>query len=397
MCLQPLPTGINEAAIQARIQKLAAPTLESEKKRLQEEYSAKLRATEDETRQKLQRKFQLSLRAAETRARQDAERRAKAQLADVKKRANQAEARIRKEFDQARKQEQVRLKREAALDARRDAQQSEAALEKLKIQHNRERIRYEESIGNLKGQLEDVSRKLEKRSGEQFGTEAERDLHKELTDAFPGDRIGRIGRGVKGADIEHKVMDGAKVAGIIVYESKNTSKWDKKFIAQAKKYRTQYMTPHVMIVSRVLPPKHTGLCVQSGVPVVDVCMAVELATIIREGVIEIAKLKLTGSFNEDKSRELYEYVVSDKFCTRFRQIADQIVSLQELQNREKTSHERVWEEESRIHETIRGSHVTVEAQIDAIVKGGSSKRGQKIPLRAETWGISGNGKALSSY
>jgi Uncharacterized protein conserved in bacteria (DUF2130) len=64
---------------------------------------------------------------------------------------------------------------------------------------------------------------------------------------FPNDKIERIGRGVKGADIVHEVMDGAKAAGRVIYESKNTSIWQNGFIAQAKKYQTQYETPHVLV------------------------------------------------------------------------------------------------------------------------------------------------------
>jgi hypothetical protein len=172
----------------------------------------------------------------------------------------------------------------------------------------------------LQGQLDNLSRKLEKQSGEQLGAEAELDLFTELKHAFPGDRIERIGRGVKGADIVHQVMDGTKVAGRIIYESKNTSDWTKSFIAQAKKYQTQYETPHVLIVSRVFPSKEKGLCVVKDIPVVERRTAVALATVIREGVIEIAKLKLSGKFHDEKSQELFEYIVGDKFCTRFREM-----------------------------------------------------------------------------
>jgi len=127
---------------------------------------------------------------------------------------------------------------------------------------------------------------------------------------------------VKGADIVHEVMDGSKVVGRIIYESKNTSIWQNGFIAQAKKYQTQYETPHVLIVTRVFPSKRKGLCVVRDIPVVERRTAVALATIIREGVIEIAKLRLSGKFHDEKSQELFEYIVGHKFCTRFREMAE---------------------------------------------------------------------------
>jgi hypothetical protein len=243
----------------------------------------------------------------------------------------------------------------------------------------------------LQGQLDNLSRKLEKQSGEQLGAEAELDLFTELKHAFPGDRIERIGRGVKGADIVHQVMDGTKVAGRIIYESKNTSDWTKSFIAQAKKYQTQYETPHVLIVSRVFPSKEKGLCVVKDIPVVERRTAVALATVIREGVIEIAKLKLSGKFHDEKSQELFEYIVGDKFCTRFREMAENIASLREQQQKERTWHENAWQAESKIHERIEGRHREVDAQIRAIVRGSSRRETLKVAPGSELLRGSVNG------
>ena len=159
---------------------------------------------------------------------------------------------------------------------------------------------------------------------------------------------------MKGADIVHQVMDGTKVAGRIVYESKNTSNWQNGFIAQAKKYQTQYETPHVMVVTRAFPLKLKGLCVLNGIPIVEKRVVVALATVIREGIIDIARL-LLSKFRDEESQELFEYIVGDKFCTRFREIAEGVASLREQQQKERTWHENAWQAEAKIHERIKSS------------------------------------------
>ena len=141
--------------------------------------------------------------------------------------------------------------------------------------------------------MKSLNRQLEKKSGEQFGEMAELDLFAELKCAFPTDRIERVGRGVKGADIVHTVMDGNTVAGRIVYESKNVSTWQNAFIEQAKKYHAQYETPYVIVVSRVFPKKQRGMCVVDDVPVVEPRLATTLAAVMRDGILEIAKLRPT--------------------------------------------------------------------------------------------------------
>ncbi len=330
--------------------------------------------------------------AAETEsAKREAERGVKKQLLDAEKRVKNADDRRQREVEQARKEVENRLEKEVARNVRLSARENEAKLEKLQAERERDKVRYEANSAKLQGQLDDLSRKLEKQSGEQLGSEAELDLFTELRHAFPDDKIERIGRGVKGADIVHEVMDGTKVVGRIIYESKNTLNWQNGFIAQAKKYQTQYETPHVLIVTRVFPSKEKGLCVVKEIPVVERRTAVALATVIREGVIEIAKLRLSGKFHDEKSQELFEYIVGDKFCTRFREMAENIASLREQQQKARTWHENAWQAESKIHERIEGRHREVDAQIRAIVRGSSRGEKLKVAPGSETWEGAVNG------
>jgi hypothetical protein len=414
LCSQPLPEAINEKELQDRIQKLASPVLAVEKKKLNEEFETQLVAVREIARQRAERQFQQQLRTAEERAqraeknnekelkrlqkdyserlagetesaKQNAERSVKKQLLEAEKRAKDADDRRRKEVEQARKEVENRLEKEVARTIRVTTRDNEAKLDKLQSDRERDKIRYEANSAKLQGQLDDLSRKLEKQSGEQLGSEAESDLCTQLKHTFPTDQIERIGRGVRGADIVHEVMDGTKVVGRIIYESKNTSHWDKSFIAQAKKYQTQYETPHVLVVTRTFSSKHKGLCVVGDIPVVARPTAVALATVIREGVIEIAKLRLSGKFQDEKSQELFEYIVGNKFCTRFREMAESIDSLREQQKKERTWLENAGEAESKIHERIEGRHREVDAQIRAIIRGGSDGAMLKLGAKSENW------------
>lgn len=385
VCGQVLPAAINQNELQVRIQKLASPALAAEKKKMKEEFAAQLDAALEKTRHNAERQFQEKIRAVELRAKQDAQRDVKKQLLEAEKRAKDAEDRIRKEVEQTRKETENRLKKEVERNNLLATAENERKLQRLQGEREKEKIRYEAESAKLQGKLEDLSRKLEKQSGEQLGAEAEVDLFTELKYAFPEDRVERIGRGVKGADIVHEVREGTKVVGRIIYESKNTMSWQNEFIAQAKKYKTQYETPHVMVVTRVFPSKNKGLCVVRDIPVVDKRMAVALATVIREGIIEIAKLRLSGKSSDEKSQELYKYIVGDKFCTRFREMAEGVDALREQQRKERDWHENAWQVGSKIYERIEGRHREVEAQIKAIVRGSTGSETLKLAASSETW------------
>jgi hypothetical protein len=140
-----------------------------------------------------------------------------------------------------------------------------------------------------------------------------------------------------------------------------------------------------MVVTRVFPSKHKGFCVVKDIPVVEPRMAIALATVIREGIIEIAKLTLSGNSRDGKSHELYEYIVGDRFCTRFRELAEGVDSLRMQQQAAKRWHENAWQTETKIHEQIASRHREVDAHIRAICRGIPQAEKPKMPSKSDAW------------
>jgi hypothetical protein len=378
LCGQLLPHAIDHEMLQSRIQKLSSPALATERRRLKKEADDRVNAAVLQS----QRDAERRIAAAEQRARADAKRDMARQLQDAEKRVKAADDRRQADIQRARREADVQAKKDNAHAMRLAAAQYDARFQKFEADRERERSRDAERTASLQSKVDDLSRRLANQSSEQLGSEAERDLLAELRAAFPLDDLKSIGRGVKGADILHSVMDGSKVVGKIVYESKNTLQWLNEFIVQAKKYRTQYETSHVMIASRVLPGKQKGFCVWKGVPVIESRLAVALATIVREGIIEIAKLRVSGDSRDGKSQELYEYIVGEKFCARFRELAEGVDSLRSQQQAERRWHDRAWQEESRLHDLIASRHSEVDAQIRAICRGSLTLEGTRMPARS---------------
>jgi hypothetical protein len=297
----------------------------------------------------------------------DAERKTDTKVAQAKKEAAEAARLMKGQFDDLNRKltEAERKRASEVAKARKEA--AEDAKEKEQLRHTVETSR-------LQSKVEELSRQLEKKSGEQFGEEGELDLYAELLREFPSDTIQRVGRGVKGADILHTVMDGNKEAGCIVYESKNVSTWQNAFIDQAKKYHTQYETPYVMVVSRVFPKKQRGMCVVDEVPIVEPRLATTLAAVMREGILEIAKLRLTKVGSDGKAQELFTYIVGNEFQTRFREVADAVDGLKELQKAERTWHENTWTKESRLHSQLESRHREINAKLQLIATEGGERR-----------------------
>lgn len=367
LCKQPLPESISPSDLQSRIHRLAEPALAAEKQRLQKEMRDRLDEARSLERKKCEAELEARLQAEKDRAKREAQNEAAAEIKAANRRAAQAEADANKAGRQREREysQKLRLEMEKVLAKAEDKHEADLARERK--DREKEKVRYEAENARLRTEVNAISRKLERQSGERLGEESELDLFAELTRAFPQDDIKRVGRGTKGADIVHRVMDGTNEAGKIIYESKNVQDWHNSFIAQAGKYSAQYETPYVMIVTRAFPRKERDFCIVQKIPVVRPRMAVALARVMRDGVLAIGRLRLSGAGRDQKALELLDYLVSDRFITRFKSINDGVDALREQQQKEKNWHENAWESRSALHDKIDKSRREIDAQLQTIL------------------------------
>lgn len=411
LCGQPLPQAMTQIQLQQKMSELASPALAAERGRLKEEYEVKLlaereiarqraerqvqqelkeatraaqkaREEKDEIVRKLQKEFQQRLLTAQETGKRDAERTFKGELAESKKRADAAEKRLAREVEEARREAERRVQKQMADEVRLATRENEARVDKIQAEREKERARHELSVAQLQGKLELLTRKLEMQSGERRGDEAEMDLFADLEAAFPRDNIKRVGKGVKGGDIIHEIVDTGNVVGRIVYESKNVSTWQNAFVVQAKRYQTQYDTQFVIIVSTAFPRKEKDLCIVNRIPVIRPRMAVTLASVMREGIVEIGRLRTSAGGRDSKVQQLFDYIIGDKFSTRFRDIAETVNDLRSHQQKERNWHANAWETQAKLHDRIEGSHRDIGAQIDTVIRTESRKRPLSIAASA---------------
>lgn len=365
LCGQPLPKGVDRQEIQRQLEKITAQARARERRSLERGFHDRLHERLEAERKRFQR---------------EAERQVERELIDARRRAERAESEKAREVDRVRRDSEKREERAVRMAAQIAAKQSRAEIEKLEAARQKDRARHEADRARLQAQLDLLSRKLEKQSAEQLGAEAEVDLLAQLRTAFPGDRIEPIRRGAKGADIVHDVMEESKRLGRIVWESKNVSTWSNRFVSQAKQYQTQYETPHIVIVSRAFPQKKKGLCILKRIPIVEPRMAISLAAIMRDGILAVGLMRATQAGRNQKAIELWEYISSEKFKTRFLEMADCIESLREQQQKERDWHENTWQAEAKLYDKIDARRREIDAHLRTIVRPMAKPR--VVPMRA---------------
>jgi hypothetical protein len=227
-------------------------------------------------------------------------------------------------------------------------------LKTLEERRHRDELALKETIGELQRKAEDKDRR-------HFGPEGEEELIRVLREQFPGDRIEHRG---KGGDVLHVIIDGGHSAGVVVYEVKRTAGWQLAYLRQTKAAMEMHGTPYGVLVTRSLPAKASGMCVLGGVIVTEPAIATQVVAVLREGIVAIARLRLSEEGKAGKSAALFDYMRSQEFTTAIRRVQEKIAELRNGLAREKSLHDGWW----RAREQHYGGILREAGGIDARVR-----------------------------
>ena len=343
-------------------EKLAAAkstTLEAECQRLREaSQDAEARAVEaraqlEQVAAERVRKAEAERDAAQIQARESAqrERLLKQSVEDeVTRRVSQATS----EADLRRQKELTEMRAILTRDKDQEVIRQKAAF-------NREREGYQVK-------LKDLERQLQRQTAQELGEGAEIDLFEALVEAFPEDRIFRVPRGSAGADIHHEVRASGDPCGLIVYDSKNRQAWQYSFAEKLRTDQLEAKADHAILTTAAFPSGHRELCIESEVIVVSPARAVAVAQLLRYALIRMRLLTLSTREKATKMGQLYQFMTSESFWQRFREIEGTVQAVLDVDAEEKKAHDRVWRDRGRL--LMKQKHLVQELdlEIDGILQ-----------------------------
>jgi hypothetical protein len=319
---------------------IASRAAEAERRKVEAEAAKEQKRLADE----LKRVQAESARMAKDKARQ--EKAAEAERQRVEKEAAARIARVEKDAER-------RLAKEIAIrlsDAKQEAARAHLrVIEDLKGELQKQDERHHREVEGLNRAITDLKQKAEAHNRSHFGPEGEEHLLAALKKAFPTDDITLIG---KRGDIIHAIRENGQSFGVIVYECKNTSTWTLDYTRQLKKAMLHHRTGYGLLVSRTLPRKASGMVTENMVLVVEPHLAVEVATLLRDAIVELGRMRMSEYGKAAKTEELYRYLRSDEFSNAVRRIGDKIGDLENSLQREKSSHEGWWDAREQAYRTI---------------------------------------------
>jgi len=239
-----------------------------------------------------------------------------------------------------------------------------------------ERTKSFEETQALRQKLEDLTRKLEGKSAHELGEGSEIDLFEQLRDAFQGDHIQRVPKGVSGADVIHEVVHNGRVCGKIIYDAKNRDSWQNGFATKLKADKLAQAADHAVLSSNKFPKDKSQIHTQDGVIVANPARVLVIAEILREQIVRMHELRASEEAREEKTVALYAFVTSDHFKQLLEQVEAQAGKILELDSKEQEAHRRVWDQRGKLIRTIQKARADLTFEVDRII--GTAGNGPQV-------------------
>jgi hypothetical protein len=245
--------------------------------------------------------------------------------------------------------DEKRARENAELDAQR-----KMALEEAKIREQvqkdadeRQRLNLaakEKTITDLQKALDDAQRKAAQGSQQLQGEIMELDLEKALADAWRDDDITPVPKGVNGADIAHTVRSPRGTdCGLMLWEIKRTKNWTEGWIPKLKEDVRSAKAAVAIIVTEAMPKQlEEDMGRLQGVWICKPKMAIVLGTLLREGLLNVARQKALADNRGDKAEALYNFVTSHEFVQQIENMVDTYSEMASQIQKERIAYQRIW-------------------------------------------------------
>lgn len=295
-----------------------------------------------------------------------------------KERMAAQEAALKTEFAEQQRQMAAKAAAETAAQvekARKEASKVAAAALAPKVaeavaqavQTERTKV-YGEKLA-LEQQLEDMKRKLQRKSAHDIGEPAEVDLHAALTAAFPEDRISRVAKGVRGPDVIVEVVYQSVVAGKIILDSKDHKAWQNKFASKLRDDQIAANADFAILSTTVFPAGKQHIHVQDNVIVASPARVPVLVELLRRLVIQNHLLKLSIEARSEKADAVFDFITSAACSDLFERVAKLTSEMDAIDRAEIAGHEKVWSRRADLNRAIRSAYEEFAGTVQRIIGG----------------------------
>jgi len=242
------------------------------------------------------------------------------------------------------------------------------ALQKAQVEAvNAEKARAFKERQQLDAKLESLQRQLQRQTANELGEGAEINLFEALKAAYPDDQVTRVKKGTAGADIVHRIIHNRRVCGVILYDSKNRDAWRNDYATKLRQDQLAEQADHAVLASRVFPSGARQVCLQDGIIIANPARVLALVEILRQHVVLVHGLRLSGQARDEKSALLYDFITSERCAQIFAEVENLTEGMLDLDVKEKKAHDQVWQKRGTLIRSVQKAHGSLVSAVEQIV------------------------------
>jgi hypothetical protein len=228
--------------------------------------------------------------------------------------------------------------------------------------------------------VDDLKRKLEKKTAAELGEGAEIDLFESLKAAFRDDHVRRVPKGENGADVIHDVVANGNICGRIVYDSKNRNGWQSNFVTKLHADMIAAHADHCILSTNKFPAGAQQLEVCDGVIIANPARVVAVVELLRAHIVQLHSMRASEEQREEKTAAVYEYIISDRYGRLMESLQTSNRKLEALELDERKAHDAMWNKRGRLLNELGQTRDTLVQEVHRIV--GNNDTAADLELQA---------------
>ncbi len=159
----------------------------------------------------------------------------------------------------------------------------------------------------------------------------------------------------------------ARIAGKIIYDSKNRNAWQNEFVNKLRADKIAEGADHAILSSNKFPKDKREIHPQDGVIVASPARVAALAEILRGQVLRMHALRASGEEREQKTLDLYNFITSEHFKQLIDQVEMQTAKMLDLDSKEQEAHRRLWDQRNKLIRSVQKARSDLSFEVDRII------------------------------
>lgn len=225
----------------------------------------------------------------------------------------------------------------------------------------------DQTIASMQQKIEALKRQAEQGSQQLQGEAQELLLEKLLSEKFPFDTIEPVPKGEHGGDIVQRVASAnGKPCGCILWETKRTKNWSDGWLVKLRDDQRAAKADIAIIISHTLPKNVETFDLIDSVWIAHPSVAIPIATMLRESLIEVSRVRHSVQGQHTKTELIYQYLTGPQFRHRVEAIVEAFTAMKSDLDKEKRAIQKQWAKRESQIERVMTSTVGMYGDLQGI-------------------------------